>query len=116
MPLTPYSRDAMRCFKARKDWEIKNMKIDSIVNRIYEMAVRFAETNSSTTYKYSLGDRNDAHHGYISVHSRVSNQQNSAQQLSITKDNIVENKEAVLTSLRSLFPDCSVEYKRCLWQ
>jgi hypothetical protein len=112
MSLTPYSREVMRSFKAEKDWEIKNMKIDCFVKQVYEGAVRFAETNSSTTYKHVLGDQNNNHHGYISVNSRVSNQQLPAQKLSITKGDIVENMEGILTSLRSLFPDCSVEYKK----
>ena len=114
MSLTPYSRDVMRSFKAEKDLEIKNLKIDFIVKRNYELAVRFAETDTSTIYKYNLGEKNDRHHGYITVHFKVSIQQNGSpiENVSVTKDDIVKNMEEILSRLRILFPDCSVDYKK----
>jgi hypothetical protein len=112
MSLTPYSRDVMRSFKAEKDWGIKNMKIDSIVKKIYEEAVWFAETDKSTIYNHNLGDRNNIYHSYkpyyINVPSRVSKQQN----VLVTKGDIIENMEEILSGLRILFPDCSVDYKK----
>jgi len=124
MSLTPYSRDLMRSFKAEKDLEIKNLKIESIVKQVYERAVRFAETDTSTIYKYTLRDENDRHHGYIApndrhhgyitVHFKGSIQQNGSpiENVQVKKDDIVKNMEEILSRLRILFPDCSVDYKK----
>jgi hypothetical protein len=120
MSLTPYTRESMRAFKAEKDEEIKNMKIDFIVKLIYEGAVRFAEFDKSTIYKYNLGnhlgnpvDDNNVSYGTITIPSRVLNPlQRGGLTASVTKSNIIENMEQILTRLRSLFIDCSVEYKK----
>ena len=112
MSLTPYSRESMRAFKVERDEQIKNMKIDFIVKLIYEEAVRFAETNTTTIYKRNLGEYNNLPFGSIAAPSRALNQQHGAPWLAVTKDSVIENMEQVLTRLRILFPDCSVEYKK----
>jgi hypothetical protein len=106
------SRDVMRTLKAQKDEEIKNMKIDSIIKQIRSGAVQFAETNTDTIYKYMIDTNNNNanHFGGINTPSNCSSKQSIWSQ--INKENVVENIDEILTRLRSLFPECVVEYKK----
>jgi len=107
MSLTPFSRETMRAFKANKDEEAHIMRINSVVKQFYEETVRFAEINEETQYKINMSNR-----GYY--HIKLPSNSNSSyhHDLHIPREYVTEHIEEILTHLRSLFPDCSVEYKK----
>ena len=107
MSLTPFSRDAMRAFKAGKDEEAHILMINSVVKQLYEETLRFAERSQETVYKINM-----IHKSYNS--SKLPSNSNSSylHNLQITSEYVREHMEEILTHLRRLFPDCSVEYKK----
>lgn len=109
--LTPYSRENMRAFKAVKDVEANNMKMDSVVKQIYSNAVRFAELNDGGVYRCKV-TKYSGSWGSITVPSILSGNYNNLPSQVITHEYVVENMDEVLCRLRSLFPDCLVEYKK----
>ena len=106
MSLTPFSRENMQDLKAQKDEEAHIMKINSVVKQLYEETVRFAERNQETVYKINI-NRNY-------YHIQLPSNSNSLyyHDLHITREYVTEHMEEILTHLRSLFPDCYVEYKK----
>ena len=97
----------MRAFKAQKDEETRNLKIDTIVKKIYDEAVRFAELNSETVFRVKYVSTFDALPAlpYMLPPSTY-------YQLKIGRDDVEPNKEEILSRLRILFPDSKVEYKK----
>ena len=106
MPLEPFSRENMRSLKSQKDEEGHQRKLETIVKDIYTNTVRFAEVNDNTTCNLFLLGNNysSVHVPSILTHSGLNYQ--------ITKEYIVANMDEILTHLRILFPECSVEYKK----
>jgi hypothetical protein len=108
MSLTPFSRENMRTLKAEKDAEGHQRKLEKIVKDIYIAALRFAEQNAETTYRFPFGNNHTTHGGVqipsITPHNPLNYQ--------ISVAYIMENMDEILTRLRSLFTDCSVEYKK----
>ena len=107
MSLTPFSRQTMRGLKANKDEEAHIMKINSIVKGLYTEAVRFAEINEETQYKINMINK---FYNSIKLPSNSNSLYNH--NLQITTEYVREHMEEILTHLRRLFPDCSVEYKK----
>ena len=107
MSLTPFSRQTMRGLKANKDEEAHIMKINLVVKQLYEETVRFAEINEETQYKINMNNRAYSHI-QLPSNSNSLNHHN----LHITREYVTEHMEEILTHLRSLFPECSVEYKK----
>jgi hypothetical protein len=107
MSLTPFSRDAMRELKAGKDEEAHILKIHSVVKQLYEETVRFAERSQETIYKINMNNRAYQH---IQLDSNSNSSFHHA--LPITREYVTEHMEEILTHLRRLFPECSVEYKK----
>ena len=106
MSLTPFTREQMRAFKAQKDEETRNLKIDTIVKKIYDEAVRFAELNSETVFRVKYERIMDTVPNYLGIPT------SDYYQLKIKRDDVEPNKEEILSRLRGLFPDCTVEYKK----
>lgn len=106
MSLTPFSRNAMRGLKEQKDEEAHIMKINSVVKQLYEETVRTAERSQETLYKININ------RGYY--HIKLPSNSNSLyyHDLHIPREYVTEHMEEILTHLRSLFPDCVVEYKK----
>jgi len=106
MSLTPFSRENMRTLKSQKDEEGHQRKLETIVKDIYTNTVRFAEVSDNTTYnRFLLGNNySSVHVPSILTHSGLNYQ--------ITKEFILGNMDEILTRLRILFPECSVEYKK----
>ena len=113
MSLTPFSRENMRTLKSQKDEEGHQRKLEEVVRNIYASAVSFAERNAETRYRFSF---QNGYQQNVSIPSTIpsNNRLDSLQYISfqITKEFIVGNMDEILTRLRSLFPDCSVEYKK----
>lgn len=107
MSLTPFSRETMRDFKAQKDKECHQRAIETVVKEIYVEAVRFAEQKSETTYGYRLYNGTGRH---VNVPSNISTY--APLNFQINKDYIIQHLDEILTGLRTLFPDCCVEYKK----
>ena len=107
MSLTPFSRDAMRELKAGKDEEAHILMINSVVKQLYEETLRFAERSQETVYKINMINKS-----YNS--SKLPSNSNSSylHNLQIASEYVREHMEEILTHLRRLFPDCSVEYKK----
>ena len=107
MSLTPFSRENMRDLKEQKDEEAHIMKINSVVKQLYEETVRTAERSQETLYKINMSNR-----GYY--HIKLPSNSNSLyyHDLDIPRQYVTEHMEEILTHLRSLFPDCVVEYKK----
>ena len=113
MSLTPFSRENMRTLKLQKDEEGHQRKLEEVVRNIYASAVSFAERTAETTYRFAI---QNGYQQNISIPSSIpstipSNNYQSIQ-FQITKEFIIGNMDEILTRLRSLFPDCSVEYKK----
>jgi hypothetical protein len=104
MSLTPFTREQMRAFKAQKDEETRNLKIDTIVKKIYDEAVRFAELNSETVFRVKYLNSTDNLNYMIPISTYY--------QLKIKREEVEANKEEILSRLRILFPDSKVEYKK----
>jgi len=106
MSLTPFSRENMRTLKSQKDEEGHQRKLETIVKDIYTNTVRFAEVSDNTRYnRFLLGNNySSVHVPSILTHSGLNYQ--------ITKEFILGNIDEILTRLRILFPECSVEYKK----
>jgi hypothetical protein len=107
MSLTPFSRQTMRGLKANKDEEAHIMKINLVVKQLYEETVRFAEINEETQYKINMINK---FYNSIKLPSNSNSLYNH--NLQITTEYVREHMEEILTHLRRLFPDCSVEYKK----
>ena len=86
MSHTPISRESMRGLKAKIQEEDRIARINSIVDYIYRDAVNFAKSRDDSKYLYDL-----------SVHGTS---------LDFYRRNIIE----IISAVKSLFPDCSVEY------
>ena len=99
-----FSRERMRFLKNERDEEINLKMISTVVSNIYSSAIHFAETHSETIFTYEY---NSALH--VSVDS-INGRPHSCISATITKNDIIKKIDAILTCLRSLFPDCSVEY------
>ena len=107
MSLTPFSRQTMRGLKEQKDEEAHIMKINSVVKQLYEETVRFAEINEETQYKINMINK---FYNSIKIPSNSNSLYNH--NLQITTEYVREHMEEILTHLRRLFPDCSIEYKK----
>jgi hypothetical protein len=96
----------MRGLKEQKDEEAHIMKINSVVKQLYEETVRTAERSQETLYKININ------RGYY--HIKLPSNSNSLyyHDLDIPRQYVTEHMEEILTHLRSLFPDCVVEYKK----
>ncbi|NDB83916.1 MAG: hypothetical protein EB127_14515 [Alphaproteobacteria bacterium] len=106
MSLTPFSRENLRFLKAQKDEEGHQRKLEQITREIYTNAVQLAERKSESVYRYILTDN------YNSVYIPSMFHHLQAILFPITKEYIVGNMDEILSRLRTLFPDCSVEYKK----
>ena len=110
MPLEPFSRANMRLLKEQKDEEGHQRKLEEVVRNIYTSAVSFAERNAETTYRLAI------HNGYqqnVVIPSTIpSNHNLQSIPFHINREYIVKNVDEILSRLRSLFPECSVEYKK----
>ena len=107
MSLTPFSRESMRALKAAKDEETHIMIINSVVKQLYEETVRFAELTRETFYKINMINKS-----YNCIKLPSNSNSSYLHGLPIPRGYVTEHMEEILTHLRSLFPDCSVEYKK----
>ena len=110
MPLEPFSRANMRLLKEQKDEEGHQRRLEEVVRNIYTSAVSFAERNAETTYRFAIQNS-----GYqmVNIPSTIpSNHNLQSIPFQINKEYIVKNTDEILSRLRSLFPECSVEYKK----
>ena len=85
MSLTPVSRDHLRSLKTKRDETIRIEQIDHYVRGIYRAVVNKAETSTDTYYRTTQ----------ISEFER-------------------KNIQEILDTLKSLFPDCRVEYQHTI--
>jgi len=108
MSYIPFCREDMRTLKAAKDVTIKNMKIDYLVKKIYGEALRFAETNEGTLYKFSLAVPYNI--GHITVPSNAVSNFLPALISTITIENVIEYLDDILAGLKVLFPECLVKH------
>jgi hypothetical protein len=109
MSLTPFSRENMRTLKSQKDEEGHQRKLEEIVRNIYASAVSFAERTAETTYRFAI---QNGYQQNVSIPSTIPSNHYQSIQFQITKEFIIGNMDEILTRLRSIFPDCSVEYKK----
>ncbi len=87
--MEPVSREYLRGLKAQKDEETRIQFIEQIVSHIYSFVKQSAEKGTETSYNHQITGRFE-----------------NAYQIKI-----IFNIHDILTRLRSLFPDSSVEYK-----
>ena len=109
MSLTPFSRENMRTLKSQKDEEGHQRKLEDVVRNIYASAVSFAERTAEITYRFAI---QNGYQQNVSIPSTIPSNHYQSIQFQITKEFIVGNMDEILTRLRRLFPDCSVEYKK----
>lgn len=94
---TPMSRDAMRGLKAKIEEEVRVQKIRIIIDGIYSQAVTAAKVKTDTSFKMEIPKTN------------VINPQTGRHQTS-SDPFYLENMAHILSSLRDLFPDCTVSH------
>jgi len=125
MSLTPVSRVSMKLLKSQKEEQLRLANVEKAVQRIYTQAIRAAETTTDTRYQYRLtsppwgpemarltamasrGELLDEHS--IRRHAYTNSSQSKlidGLPLDFYKDNMAD----ILTTLQSLFPECSVTY------
>ena len=85
MSLTPVSREHLRSLKEKIDKEIHFQQIDKYVRHIYSSAVNKAQSSTDTYYQYTRID-----------------------------ESMRKNMQEILDTLKSLFPDCRVEYQHTI--
>ena len=116
MSLIPFSRENMRSLKSQKDEEGHQRRLEEVVRNIYTSAVYFAERNAETTYRFRIlngnGNYNSVHIPSSTPYSNLHLHSLQSIPFQINKDYIMVNMDEILTRLRSLFPECSVEYKK----
>lgn len=110
MPLEPFSRANMRLLKEQKDEEGHQRKLEEVVRNIYTSAVSFAERNAETTYRFAI--QNGYQQNVVIPSTIPSNHNLQSIPFQINREYIVKNVDDILSHLRSLFPGCSVEYKK----
>jgi hypothetical protein len=109
MSLIPFSRENMRSLKSQKDEEGHQRRLEEVVRNIYTSVVCFAERNTETIYRFAI---QNGYQQNVSIPSTIPSNHYQSIQFQITKEFIVGNMDEILTRLRSLFPECSVEYKK----
>lgn len=109
MPLEPFSRANMRSLKSQKDEEGHQRRLEELVRNIYTSAVSFAERNAETRYTFCFPN---TYQSLVNIPSTIPSNHYQCIPFQITKEYIVKNMDEILMRLRSLFPDCSVEYKK----
>ena len=85
MSLTPVSREHLRSLKTQRDEEIRIEQIDKYVRHIYSSAINKAQSSTDTYYQYTRID-----------------------------ESMRKNMQEILDTLKSLFPDCRVEYQHTI--
>jgi len=85
MSLTPVSRDHLRLLKTQREEEMRLNQINNYVRNIYSAAISKAQTSTETFY----------HYAQISDFHR-------------------KNMPDILSSLKTLFTDCLVEYQHTI--
>lgn len=83
----PFSRNDLQQLKAKTDEENRLKQISIIVNQIYSTVINQARTQTITSYNYQIPQH-------------TPNQ--------IFYEN---NKDDIISNLKTLFPDCSIDYK-----
>jgi len=83
--LIPMPRDEMRSLKAKDDEIARIYQVEANVRSIYQSAVELARTSTKTQYIYTI---------------------TSYREIPF----IVTNMDDILSRLRILFPDCSVQF------
>ena len=85
MSLTPVSREHLRFSREHLRSLKQKIEIDKYVRHIYSSALRQAETTTDTYYQYTRID-----------------------------ESMRKNMQEILDTLKSLFPDCRVEYQHTI--
>jgi hypothetical protein len=100
----------------QKDEEGHALKIDAIVKHIYTEAVHFAERKAETAYKFCCTVNSCASAslglGYLPSSVIAQTHRLESHRLSFNVEYVVKNMPEILMRLESLFPGCSVEYKK----
>ena len=88
----PFSRQELQQLKAKKDEQNRLNQINQIVNHIYSSVVSVAESKTITSYNYQI-------------------QQHPSRSDQPTQIFCEKNKDDIINGLKTLFPDCSIDYK-----
>ena len=94
MELTPISRDTMRSLNAKTTEDTRINRLNIIIKEIYTRAVKNAKISINTLYTYNL-----SYYQLPWLRSLV-------ESIEFYNDNMFE----IITTLQSLFPNCSVKH------
>ena len=83
--IQPFSRNDLQQLKAKTDEQNRVNQINQIVNQIYSTAINQARTQIITSYNYQIHPQNSTFYE--------------------------NNKDDIINGLKTLFPDCSIDYK-----
>jgi hypothetical protein len=95
MDQVPVTRDTLRNLKNKRDEEIRIQKVNACISKVYSDIIHKAKTSIETSYYYMLPSVPVSNSTHLPVPHPEFHR---------------ENKEDILNGLRTLFPDCSVEY------
>jgi chloramphenicol 3-O-phosphotransferase len=85
MSLTPVSREHLRSLKRQKDEEVRISQLNQYVRHIYSSAINKAQTSTEAYY----------------IHRQID-------------EFMKKNMPEILDSLKTLFPDCLIEYQNTI--
>lgn len=110
MSLTPISRETLRTLKAEADNKIRLAQLAHVVKQIYTATELAARTTDKTSLLWPIYEGMGAAH-----FTQYVRYDNDGRYISAEKQQLIfyiANMNDIVYSLRTFFPDCSVDHKR----
>jgi hypothetical protein len=110
MSLKPISRETLRALKAEADNKIRSDQLAYVVKQIYMATELAARTSDKTSFLWPIYEGMGATH-----FTQYVRYDNDHRYISAEKQQLIfyiTNMNDIIYSLRTLFPDCSVDHKR----
>jgi hypothetical protein len=95
MDQVPVTRDILRNLKNKRDEEMRIQKVNNCISQVYSAIIQKAKTSTETSYYHMLPSFPVSKATHLPAPHPEFHR---------------ENMEDILHGLRTLFPDCSVEY------
>ena len=110
MSLKPMNADSMRTLHSSFESAERQLKINTVVKHVYQMAIIQAERHGKSRYVFAIPFTASASTTFGKV-ELPSSQGFISYPIYIYNKDIIENMDAILEELRNLFQGQSVEYK-----
>jgi 2-hydroxychromene-2-carboxylate isomerase len=104
-----YKRSFMQKLYENTTNIIKDEKIHKIVKSIYIDTLQFAERNSTNVFVFDFS-KPYTYFGEVLIQS-ITNMGNNPIREHIKKEDILDNIEEIISSLKTIFPECDITHK-----